>query len=445
MAHAISESVEENNNLSDSTETLRNNPTNSNNQVENWDLNQFREGFANGTRSAEAYFQKVSNDIFDGLKRTINGLSPMDGEEEEEEEGVIVDQDRRLSRKEAYLAKIYTSQDIYLNDPIEEDQKLYNTFISGFHIDDYKDEISSLLEKNPNLKETMHRLVPVQVTYNLFWKRYFYYVWKLDQDEMQRNSLDSWDDDASDDSGANGDDEMTDTKASIVNEKKETSDTDFSHISGPPSTEASFLSPSLRSTEDEWVKADRKRSDDDSDWDFCFEVLIAFLEDSPAPKPIFPNDSYPLFVTWNVESGDELVLRGCIGNFNPMPLHKGLEKYALISALEDRRFRPISLKEIPKLHCAVSLLTDFEEANDYLDWEIGKHGIWIEFKTESGHKTTATYLPEVMSEQGWTKEEAIDSLLRKGGYRGSFSSTIYDTIVLTRYQSQKMDLAYKDL
>jgi uncharacterized protein (TIGR00296 family) len=115
------------------------------------------------------------------------------------------------------------------------------------------------------------------------------------------------------------------------------------------------------------------------------------------------------------------------------------------SALEDHRFRPISLKEIPKLHCAVSLLTDFEEANDYLDWEIGKHGIWIEFKTESGRKTTATYLPEVMAEQGWTKEEAIDSLLRKGGYRGTFSSTIYDTIVLTRYQSQKMDLAYKDL
>jgi hypothetical protein len=160
------------------------------------------------------------------------------------------------------LAKINTSQDIYLNEPIEKDQKLYNTFISGFHIDEYKDEMSQLLEKNPNLKETMNRLVPVQVTYNVFWKRYFFYVWKLDQDEMN----DNWENE-SDDSGANGDDEMTDTKTSVVNDKKEASDTDFSHISGPPSTDASFLSPSLRSTEDEWVKADRKRSDDDSDWE----------------------------------------------------------------------------------------------------------------------------------------------------------------------------------
>jgi hypothetical protein len=55
-------------------------------------MHHFREGFANGTRSAEAYLQKVSHDIFDSLKKRINGLNPM-----EEEEAQVVDQDRRLS------------------------------------------------------------------------------------------------------------------------------------------------------------------------------------------------------------------------------------------------------------------------------------------------------------------------------------------------------------
>lgn len=177
---------------------------------------------------------------------------------------------------------------------------------------------------------------------------------------------------------------------------------------------------------------------------FCFKVLTAHLEKKPHPKPDFPNDEYPLFVTWHKKSSDgELHLRGCIGNFNPLSLHKGLEKYALISALKDRRFSPITLREIPKLTCAVSLLTDFEVVDDYLDWEIGVHGIWIEFKQLNGDKETATYLPEVMVEQEWTKEEAIESLLRKGRFKGAITKEYcVKNIVLTRYQSQKLESSY---
>ena len=48
----------------------------------------------------------------------------------------------------------------------------------------------------------------------------------------------------------------------------------------------------------------------------------------------------------------------------------------------------------------MSILTDFEEAGDYLDWEPGTHGIRIEFLNDKGHKKTATYLPEVALDQG---------------------------------------------
>ena len=49
----------------------------------------------------------------------------------------------------------------------------------------------------------------------------------------------------------------------------------------------------------------------------------------------------------------------------------------------------------------------------------------------------ATYLPEVALEQGWTKIEAIDSLLRKGGFVGKITEDVRRKIVLTRYQSSK--------
>ncbi len=49
-----------------------------------------------------------------------------------------------------------------------------------------------------------------------------------------------------------------------------------------------------------------------------------------------------------------------------------------MSAFKDTRFNPISKEEVPNLSCAVSLLTDFEKAQNPLDWEVGKHGITLE-------------------------------------------------------------------
>ncbi|KAG0326114.1 AMME syndrome candidate protein 1 protein [Dissophora globulifera] len=127
-----------------------------------------------------------------------------------------------------------------------------------------------------------------------------------------------------------------------------------------------------------------------------------------------------------------------------MPLHSGLKEYALTSAFRDGRFPPIAQKEIPSLVCNVSLLIEFEQAENYLDWEVGEHGIWIEFRDSDGRKRTATYLPEVAKEQGWTKNKAMSSLLRKGGYRGTITQEILDNIILTRYQSRKSQATYKE-
>lgn len=70
------------------------------------------------------------------------------------------------------------------------------------------------------------------------------------------------------------------------------------------------------------------------------------------------------------------------------------------SAFKDSRFNPITRDELPRLHVTVSLLTHFEDGADYLDWQLGVHGILIEFHNEKGNKRTATYLPDVATEQG---------------------------------------------
>ena len=91
-----------------------------------------------------------------------------------------------------------------------------------------------------------------------------------------------------------------------------------------------------------------------------------------------------------------------------------LKKYALTSALNDSRFDPISLKEVPALNCSVSLLVEFEKGKDALDWEIGKHGIEISFE-DNDEEYSATFLPEVADEEKWSKEETLKHLVRKAG------------------------------
>ena len=56
--------------------------------------------------------------------------------------------------------------------------------------------------------------------------------------------------------------------------------------------------------------------------------------------------------------------------------------------------------ELPQLECTVSLLTCFELASNLDDWEIGLHGVWIDFTDPSGRARSAVYLPDVIPEQG---------------------------------------------
>lgn len=152
----------------------------------------------------------------------------------------------------------------------------------------------------------------------------------------------------------------------------------------------------------------------------------------------------PLFVTWNtVDRSGNSNLRGCIGTFEAQELDEGLSSYAITSAVHDMRFNPISKRELPSLEVAVTLLTDFEECDDAMDWELGTHGIRLSF-TDRGRRYGSTYLPDVAPEQGWDKEETIVSLLRKAGWVGKKNKWHELDLKVVRYQGKKELLQYPE-
>ena len=88
-----------------------------------------------------------------------------------------------------------------------------------------------------------------------------------------------------------------------------------------------------------------------------------------------------------------------------------------LSAGTPPRFRAV-------VDCSVSLLINFETCADPLDWTRGVHGIRIVFphpQSPSRRRLSATYLPDVCTDQGWTKDECLESLMRKAGYDPNYS------------------------
>lgn len=176
---------------------------------------------------------------------------------------------------------------------------------------------------------------------------------------------------------------------------------------------------------------------------------------SPAPagraaKVTDPDAHYPLFVTWDKlhPPSGAWHLRGCIGTFSASePLSSTLSEYALIAALRDSRFAPVSLREVASLRCAATLLTDFEECAGVDDWEVGEHGVRISFSWQ-GRRYGSTYLPSVAPEQGWDREQTMVSLMRKAGWEGRKATwrevAERSGIRVERYRGDKEEVEYAE-
>lgn len=96
-------------------------------------------------------------------------------------------------------------------------------------------------------------------------------------------------------------------------------------------------------------------------------------------------------------------LRGCIGRFMAdQPLYKTIIEMAIASSTQDYRFNPVSSSEIKDLNIEISVLSPLKKIKSIDEFVLGKHGIYIKKGGRSG-----TFLPQVATETGWSKEEFL--------------------------------------
>ncbi len=98
-------------------------------------------------------------------------------------------------------------------------------------------------------------------------------------------------------------------------------------------------------------------------------------------------------------------LRGCIGILqSDLPLYQLVSEMAAASAADDPRFEHnrITLSELNQLEIEISILSPLTCIIDPLNFELGKHGIYIKKGIRSG-----CFLPQVATETGWNKEEFL--------------------------------------
>ncbi len=139
-------------------------------------------------------------------------------------------------------------------------------------------------------------------------------------------------------------------------------------------------------------------------------TIVMYVKERKTPEVADKNFSPNLkmhagaFVTLK-EHGE---LRGCIGRFTAdIPLWKVVQQMAIASATEDSRFLPVTAKEIDKLEIEISVLSPMKKIFSVDEIVLGKHGIYIKKGYYSG-----TFLPQVATETGWSKEEFLGHCAR---------------------------------
>jgi AmmeMemoRadiSam system protein A len=123
--------------------------------------------------------------------------------------------------------------------------------------------------------------------------------------------------------------------------------------------------------------------------------------------PIVP-EARGAFVTLHTRQGE---LRGCIGTILPVaPLDETVSRMAVSAAVEDPRFPPVSLGELPSLRVEISALTVPAPVSDPEAIIVGRHGLIV----TRGHRK-GLLLPQVPTEWGWDRRQFLEHTCAKAG------------------------------
>jgi AmmeMemoRadiSam system protein A len=105
-------------------------------------------------------------------------------------------------------------------------------------------------------------------------------------------------------------------------------------------------------------------------------------------------------------------LRGCIGTIEPVQENMAAEiiHNAVSAGLNDPRFWPVELEELPELEISVDVLTAPEPVNDFRELDPKKYGVIVSSKGRKG-----VLLPDI--EEITTVEEQIHVAMMKAGIK----------------------------
>jgi len=86
-------------------------------------------------------------------------------------------------------------------------------------------------------------------------------------------------------------------------------------------------------------------------------------------------------------------------------LRQVIQMMTIAAATDDPRFSPIQPVELAEIKIEISVMTPKRKIEDWQEIELGKEGVVVQKGMYSG-----TFLPQVATETGWSKEEFLRQL-----------------------------------
>ncbi|NIP26161.1 MAG: AmmeMemoRadiSam system protein B [Phycisphaerae bacterium] len=146
------------------------------------------------------------------------------------------------------------------------------------------------------------------------------------------------------------------------------------------------------------------------------EFGITISEAMKVPRAAFVSLKKTAFLKKIAEEKPQKVsqLRGCIGDiFSRRPLYKSVIGNAINAAVNDRRFRPVTITEFADIKIEISALTAPKPISSPDEIRIGVDGVVLKKDGRS-----AVFLPQVAPEQGWNLDQTLTNLSLKAGLAG---------------------------
>ncbi|KAI5787757.1 hypothetical protein FPQ18DRAFT_238790, partial [Pyronema domesticum] len=141
-------------------------------------------------KRADAYLLKFGESIGGFLRDAVTIAPPSEKEGDEvvfEAKGAE-DQKKQIftTRLDAQLHLLHTNLELFKTDSKTDS---FATFSKEFSADKETERIAADLERYPELRSTMEKLVPAEVEYKPFWIRYYFLRNELDLEEKKRKEL----------------------------------------------------------------------------------------------------------------------------------------------------------------------------------------------------------------------------------------------------------------